>query len=164
MWQCFLNMIRLTAHEMRCLLCTQKQNIKDNWQRLRSLTINQEFANTTFTWKTTLFCNTQRLHKRLRNAKFYFKFRFPNLKTNYGFKLSLIWITGKPLRTFSRHFKSKKEVFWSMQSVFKQKLPDLIKYQSRKFANSISSKPFMADWLTNFPKLLLVAKWFKDSQ
>ena len=41
-WQCFLNIIRLIAYKLRSLLCTQKQNIKSNWQRLRSLTINQE--------------------------------------------------------------------------------------------------------------------------
>ena len=61
LWQCFLNVIRLIAHKMRSLLCTQKQNNKSKRRRLRNLTINQELEKKTFAWKTTLFCNIQRL-------------------------------------------------------------------------------------------------------
>ena len=86
LWQYFLNIIRLIALKMRCLLCIQKQNIYGNWRGLRSLTINQKLDKKAFAWKTALFCNIQGLCKRKRNAKLYFQFRLHNLlKTNYDF-------------------------------------------------------------------------------
>ena len=40
---------------MRSFLCTQNQNIKSKWRRLRLLSINQELEKKTFTWKQVSF-------------------------------------------------------------------------------------------------------------
>ena len=80
-----IKIIRLIADKMRSLLFAKKQNIGGNWRRLHSLTIYQKLEKI-LTSKATLFGNIQRLHRRLRNAKFYFQFRLHNLlKTIYDF-------------------------------------------------------------------------------
>ena len=119
---------------------SKSKTFKVTEKKLRSVTINQKLEKKTFALKRTLFCNIQGLPKGWKMQSFTFSFvciTSSKLITVSCISkvLSLMWITGQPLKIFSRHCKSKTEIFWSMQWVYMQKLPELIKYQSCKSAN-----------------------------
>ena len=136
LWQYFLNIIRLIALKMRWLLCIQKQNIYGNWRGLRSLTINQQLDKKAFSWITALKDCVKDWEKQSCTFSFVCITSSKLITIScISMVLSLMWITGQPLKTFSRRCKCKTEIFWSMQWVYKQKLPELIKYQSCKSAN-----------------------------
>ena len=85
-------------------------------KKLRSVTINQELEKKTFAWKTTLFCNIQGLLKDWKMQSFTFSFvciTSSKLITVSCINkvLSLMWITGRLLKKFSRQYRVKQKYF-----------------------------------------------------
>ena len=116
MRQCFLNIIRLLS--TKCVDCyvSQSKTFRVTEKKLRSVTIHQELEKKTFAWKTTLFCNIQGLLKDWKMQSFTFSFvciTSSKLITVSCISkvLSLMWITGRLLKKFSRHCRVKQKYF-----------------------------------------------------